>query len=267
MVGGHRRGSPARGSSPEDSSGENRPRAFSALVGRAPRNPRRRVPACAQLSQPSVRPPSREATGGSNSGAHPEQSPVPSLAGAGSPPRRQHPRRQAAPSAPSPERGAEARRRLEFGDATPAQALQAAQLLLRHPPIPAQDGTPAAPLWPPRVRRPPPVGSGTVSCVRTNPLLGGSEGRLEVPGPASRRKIQPSRRRPLAPGAAAGARGRRRIPRRAASAARISAPPSSGSVSCAEGRNRSRTKRPPVPRPGAHAAGPPSAGARVLVQP
>src|SRR6266540_687970 len=144
MVGGHRRGSPARGSSPEDSSGEDGPRAFSAPVGRAPRNPRRRVPACAQLSQASVRPPSREATGGSNTGAHPEKSPVPSLAG-DRPPRRQHPRRQAAPSAPSPERGAEARRRLEFGDATPAQALQAAQLLLRHPPIPAQDGTPAAP--------------------------------------------------------------------------------------------------------------------------
>ena len=144
MVGGHRRGSPACGSSPEDSSGEDGPRAFSAPVGHAPRNPRHRVPACAQLSQPSVRPPSRGATGGSNSGAHPEQSPAPSLAGDG-PPRRQHPRRQAAPSAPSPERGAEARRRLEFGDATPAQALQAAQLLLRHPPIPAQDGTPAAP--------------------------------------------------------------------------------------------------------------------------
>src|SRR5438105_5889198 len=144
MVGGHRRVSPARGSSPEDSSGEDGPRAVSAPVGRAPRNPRRRVPACAQLSQPSVRPPPREATGGSNSGAHPEQSPVPSLAGDG-PPRRQHPRRQAAPSAPSPERGAEARRRLEFGDATPAQALQAAQLLLRHPPSPAQDGPPAAP--------------------------------------------------------------------------------------------------------------------------
>src|SRR6266540_246674 len=49
------------------------------------------------------------------------------------------------PPAPSLEREVGARRRLEFGDATPAQALQAAQLLLRHPPIPAQDGTPAAP--------------------------------------------------------------------------------------------------------------------------
>src|SRR5207253_1322865 len=53
--------------------------------------------------------------------------------------------RRETPPGPSQEREAGARRRLEFEDAIPAQALQAAQLLLRHLPIPAQDGTPAAP--------------------------------------------------------------------------------------------------------------------------
>src|SRR5207237_10164454 len=52
---------------------------------------------------------------------------------------------QEPPHARSLERAAGVCHHLEFGNTTPAQALQAAQLLLRHPPIPVQDGTPAAP--------------------------------------------------------------------------------------------------------------------------
>src|SRR5438132_1378311 len=110
----------------------------------------------------------------------------------------------------------------------------------------------------PLVGHPPPGESEAVRHTRTNPLLSRSEEGQGDPGPASRQWTQPPKRRPLSLGAAAGARGRRKIPRCAASAARVIAPPSSDSVSCVEKRNRSRTKHPSVLHPGAHVMGPPS---------
>ena len=52
---------------------------------------------------------------------------------------------QAPPRAVTPEPAAGARRHLEFGDSTPAQTLQMAQYLLRHPPVDIQGDSPAAP--------------------------------------------------------------------------------------------------------------------------
>src|SRR6266540_1637909 len=86
----------------------------------------------------------------------------------------------------------------------------------------------------PLVRHLPLEESGTVRHVRASPLLGRSEERLGDLGPASGRWTQLPKQRPIAPDVAAGAGDRRKIPRCAASAARISAPPSSDSVSCTE---------------------------------
>src|SRR6266540_3496671 len=60
----------------------------------------------------------------------------------------------------------------------------------------------------------------TVRYVRLSHLLGKREGRLEDPGPASGRSTRFPKQRPLAPGVAASAGGRRRSLHSAASAAR-----------------------------------------------
>src|SRR5438105_15453842 len=102
----------------------------------------------------------------------------------------------------------------------------------------------------PLIEHLPPEESGAERHVRVSPLLSRSEERLGDLGPASGRWTQLPKRRPLAPGVDAGAGGRRRSLRCVVSTARISAPPSSDSVSCAERRNRSRTKRPSTLHPG-----------------
>src|SRR6266511_936468 len=150
MVGGHRYGSPALESSSEgDHSGDGGPRVPSGAGGSGavlgPQNPHHRVPTYTESTLPSAQSPPAGATGGAEPVVRQERSLATSLAEVDRPQPHQQPRRRETPPVPSQEREAGARRRLEFEDATPAQALQAAQLLLRHPPIPAQDGTPAAP--------------------------------------------------------------------------------------------------------------------------
>src|SRR5206468_9589331 len=102
-------------------------------------------PAYTESTLPSAQSPPVGAVGGAEPVVHQERSLATSLAEVNRPQPHQQPRRRETPPVPSQEREAGARHHLEFEDATPAQALQAARLLLRHPPIPAQDGTPAAP--------------------------------------------------------------------------------------------------------------------------
>src|SRR5438128_12484624 len=150
MVGGHRQDSLTLGSSSwEDYSGNDDSRMPSGAEGSGaaplPRNLRHRVPANTGSTLPSAQTPPAGAAGGAESVVRQGRVLAAPLAGGELPQLHQQYGRRETPPAPSQEREAGARRRLEFEDATPAQALQAAQLLLRHPPIPAQDGTPAAP--------------------------------------------------------------------------------------------------------------------------
>src|SRR5438132_726902 len=150
MVGGHRQNSLTFGSSSgEDYSGNDDSRMPSGAEGSGvaplPRNLHHRVPANTESTLPSAQTPPAGAAGGAESVVRQERVLAAPRAEGELPQLHQQYRRRETPPAPSQEREAGARRRLEFEDATPAQALQAAQLLLRHPPIPAQDGTPAAP--------------------------------------------------------------------------------------------------------------------------
>src|SRR5437868_2699803 len=150
MVGGHRQDSLTLGSSSgEDYSGNDDSRMPSSAEGSGvaplPRNLRHRVPGNTESTLPSAQTPPVGAAGGAESVVRQERVLAAPQAEGELPQLHQQYRRREMPPAPSQEREAGARRRLEFEDATPAQALQAAQLLLRHPPIPAQDGTPAVP--------------------------------------------------------------------------------------------------------------------------
>src|SRR5438105_11588347 len=150
MVGGHRQRSlTLESSSGEDYSGNDDSRMPSGVEGSGvaplPRNLRHRVPANTESTLPSALTPPVGAAGGAGLADRQERVLVAPPAEGELPQLHQQYRRRETPPASSQEREAGARRRLEFEDATPAQALQAAQLLLRHPPIPAQDGTRAAP--------------------------------------------------------------------------------------------------------------------------
>ena len=142
MVEGHRQGSPTLESSSEgDHSGDGGPREPSGAEGSGavlgPQNPHHRVPAYTESTLPSVQSPPVGAAGGAEPVVRRGRSLATLLAEVERPQPHQHPRRREMPPAPSQEREAGAHHRLEFEDTTPAQALQAAQLLRRHPPIPA----------------------------------------------------------------------------------------------------------------------------------
>ena len=131
MVGGHRQGSPAReSSSEEDHSGDDSPRVPSGVGGSGAniglQNPHHRVPAHTESTLPSAQSPPAGAAGGAEPVVRQERSLATLLAEVDRPQPHQQPRRRETPPAPSQEREAGARRRLEFEGATPAQALQAA---------------------------------------------------------------------------------------------------------------------------------------------
>src|SRR5438105_4026116 len=91
-----------------------------------PQNLRHRAPTYTESTLPSARTPPAGAAGGAESVPRQERSfAAPVAEGELLPLQRQH-RRRETPPAPSQEREAGARHRLEFEDATPAQALQAA---------------------------------------------------------------------------------------------------------------------------------------------
>ena len=131
MVGGHRQRSlTLESSSGEDYSGNDDSRMPSGVEGSGvaplPRNLRHRVPANTESTLPSAQTPPVGAAGGAGSAVRQERVLVAPPAEGELPQLHQQYRRRETPPAPSQKREAGARRRLEFKDATPAQALQAA---------------------------------------------------------------------------------------------------------------------------------------------
>ena len=115
----------------------------------------------------------------------------------------------------TPELAAGARRHLEFGDSTPAQTLQMAQYLLRHPPVDIQGDSPAVP-WLRDV-------AAIVDAARQQAVSGVSRSpSSRVPAPS--------------PGAGTGRRARSR---------RASPPPARSKAGSSGARRSSATPAPP----------------------